>query len=484
MSVCDSWPSGLGMRCVAGVAAGGLLLAVAGAALADADADGDEPYSAGGSDCDDRDPLLSGRDLDGDGFSSCEGDCADSDGATFPDRPPSSGFNRVCTPLLSQGAAGSWNERQVVQPSVLWDGSRYRMYYRGHYSASSTAFGVATSVNGRSWTNSALNPVFSKGATGTWDSFGIAGPWVVHDPDDPSAPWKLYYHAKDQVAGTRAIGLATSSNGYAWTRYGTGPVLDHGVGADYDAKSAHAPAVFVADGVYHMYYSAKDATSVYTIAHATSLDGGYTWTKDASPVLYANPGKWDSQRVSHVWAQPLGQGVQFLYSGANNTDFLAIGGGAGEATDDPWSRDSEDPYLWDGPPGAFDDAAVYGGQIELFSSGEWMFYGGLDAPGDTANGKIGRAVNWFPALSVDAVAAVTYGRQVSITGRVRDTAPETADVYVLDQRRRVLGWAAPDEDGWFEVVVDDWHGYKMWSVEVFDAGGLSARRDVSLTLSP
>ncbi len=45
----------------------------------DADGDGAESASLGGTDCDDADPALNPNDADGDGWSTCEGDCADDD---------------------------------------------------------------------------------------------------------------------------------------------------------------------------------------------------------------------------------------------------------------------------------------------------------------------------------------------------------------------------------------------------------------------
>ena len=49
----------------------------------DLDEDGFAPIAAGGRDCDDTDPALNGLDADGDGQSTCEGDCDDSDPLTF-----------------------------------------------------------------------------------------------------------------------------------------------------------------------------------------------------------------------------------------------------------------------------------------------------------------------------------------------------------------------------------------------------------------
>ncbi len=454
-------------------------------ALADFDADGDESFALGGFDCDDRNASVDGFDDDGDGYSPCDGDCDDDNVSNAPDRSPTSGFIRGCSAVITAGATGEWNERQAVQPSLVNDGTTWRLYYRGHYQASLNAFGVATSTDGITWTQYASNPVLSPAATGSWDEFGLASPAVIYDPDDPSAPWKLYYHAKSLLDGSRSIGLATSTDGYAFTRYGTSPVVMHGTAGSYDDVSAHAPAVTLVDGLYHMYYSAKSAANVYSIVHAVSIDNGYTWTKDPSPVFFTDPlGSFDTVRVSHPWVAPLGDGMQFLYSGSTNSDFLAIGGGTSDDAAGDWIRDMADPYLWDGDAGIFDQASVYSGQLMVTRAGEVMYFSGLDGAGDSSNGGIGRATNWTPAIRVTQVPALLHGRDVTLTGTVYDTGPEDATVEILDHRGRVIGWGNPTASGSFSVTVHDFHGYKLWTVQVVDKGGLQKRKDIKFTLAP
>ncbi len=51
----------------------------------DVDGDGSDSAEFGGPDCDDSDPTITGDDLDGDGFSSCAGDCDDTRADVNPD---------------------------------------------------------------------------------------------------------------------------------------------------------------------------------------------------------------------------------------------------------------------------------------------------------------------------------------------------------------------------------------------------------------
>ena len=56
----------------------------------DADGDGDRAAHSGGTDCNDYDDSVDGLDVDGDGFSLCQGDCADGTDARSP------GLDEIC----------------------------------------------------------------------------------------------------------------------------------------------------------------------------------------------------------------------------------------------------------------------------------------------------------------------------------------------------------------------------------------------------
>jgi hypothetical protein len=47
-------------------------------------------------------------------------------------------------PVLSQGPPGSWDDEVVYQPSVLFDGSTYHMWFSGHNGPTNRQIGYAT----------------------------------------------------------------------------------------------------------------------------------------------------------------------------------------------------------------------------------------------------------------------------------------------------------------------------------------------------
>lgn len=104
-----------------------------------------------------------------------------------------------------------------------------------------------------------------------------------------------------------AVGLAYSSDGIHWIRFGINAVLiPSGDVADWDGKYAFRAAVIKLDNIYHMFYSGSNGLSdiglayAHGIGHASSIDG-ITWTKDSNnPIFITTQGiPW---RINHVLA--------------------------------------------------------------------------------------------------------------------------------------------------------------------------------------
>lgn len=168
-------------------------------------------------------------------------------------------------PVITVGAGGTWDDAHVAYSTVILDGSTYKMWYAGH-DGSTWKIGYATSSDGISWSKSGSNPVLSLGAGGTWDDVHVGYPFVIKD----GGTYKMWYTGND---GTNyRIGYATSSDGIAWTKYASNPVLNLGTSGSWD--DAHLGTIGVIfDGVtYKGWFGASDGTN-YRIGYATSPDG-------------------------------------------------------------------------------------------------------------------------------------------------------------------------------------------------------------------
>src|SRR3990172_3279815 len=109
----------------------------------------------------------------------------------------------------------AWDFTSVFPGTILHDGATYRMWFDGQGSA--VGIGVATSPDGRLWTEDPANPIF----TGTlgWESGVVVEPTVLREANGTYSMWY-----RGGVTGAAEIGKAWSPDGLSWTRWAA-PVL-------------------------------------------------------------------------------------------------------------------------------------------------------------------------------------------------------------------------------------------------------------------
>ncbi|MCP4873418.1 MAG: hypothetical protein GY898_32405 [Proteobacteria bacterium] len=234
----------------------------------DFDNDNDAGIGCGGSDCDDNDATVDGLNLDRDGFSSCNGDCDDSnayiapdqtescngvdtncdglvddtdptftndhdgdghvtsgcgeggddcdddDHHVFPDPIYTSGVNAECAPPVRPGFFSDLDYARISLPSYFVDpdtGMHY-IYYRGHHDQEAQAVFVSSSADAVTWTKepSAL----LEGLEDTeWDDRNVSNPSVIKlDEATYARPYVMAYHARASVGGDRSVGIATATD--------------------------------------------------------------------------------------------------------------------------------------------------------------------------------------------------------------------------------------------------------------------------------
>ena len=98
-------------------------------------------------------------------------------------------------PVLSAGAPGSWDDIFIANPCVIFDGTNYKMWYEG-FGGSARVIGYATSSDGISWTKHPQNPVLSTGAGGSWDELMVISPTVLFN----GSTYKMWYMGANSTA--------------------------------------------------------------------------------------------------------------------------------------------------------------------------------------------------------------------------------------------------------------------------------------------
>lgn len=138
----------------------------------------------------------------------------------------------------------SWDSHAIESMSVpIKDGNQWVIYYE-QWGDLCWTIGMATSVDGVSWTK-ATSPVISvldasSGNTGACD------PAPFKDVNG----WKMWYVYRASSSVEWALGYATSSNGRNWVQYSDNPVLT------VPGWGVFEPYVIKIDGKLRLYYQA------------------------------------------------------------------------------------------------------------------------------------------------------------------------------------------------------------------------------------
>jgi predicted GH43/DUF377 family glycosyl hydrolase len=219
-------------------------------------------------------------------------------------------------PVLDLGTQKSWDSIHIANPSVLFDGITYKMWYTG-FDGDHIRIGYANSADGIHWEKFPENPVLDIGAWGSNKNSDVWSPSVVFD----GVEYKMWYTGFD---GNMKIGFARSSDGIHWTK-ANAPVLDMGIWGSWDDRGAWSPSVLLDGFEYKMWYTGWNGVSA-GIGYATSTDG-INWVKPSnSPVLDpGTTGLWDYSYVSNPTVILQDNRYKMWYSGCTNDEIYKIG---------------------------------------------------------------------------------------------------------------------------------------------------------------
>lgn len=263
-------------------------------------------------------------------------------------------------PVLDVGSLGSWDDHGVWASSVIFNDGLYRMWYSGGTTDENIRIGYATSTDGESWTRFGSNPVLDVGPS-SWDSFQVSSPSVVFDgskycmwysgdngydvgyaTSSDGITWTKYSGNPVFTSGRYAsvifdgstykmwyetydynIGYATSSDGISWTSYNSNPVLTPGPSGSWDGFYVSAPSVVFDGSRYIMsYVGYKDTIFSREIGIAYSSDG-VTWTKDPNnPIVTPGvSGAWDCVMADHPSLLLVDSSVMMWYTGFDGSSY-------------------------------------------------------------------------------------------------------------------------------------------------------------------
>ncbi len=132
--------------------------------------------------------------------------------APGPDGP----WTVEAAPVLTEGAAGSWDAGGTAWPSVVQTSNGWSVYYAGRsaQAGATSAIGLATSTDGELWTKRP-DPVLT--ASADWELGSLDRPRVAVTSDGIA----MVYAGKQLTDR----GLALSADGVSWQRQGDAPAI-------------------------------------------------------------------------------------------------------------------------------------------------------------------------------------------------------------------------------------------------------------------
>jgi predicted GH43/DUF377 family glycosyl hydrolase len=244
----------------------------------------------------------------------------------------------------------------------------------------------------------ASNPILVSGGGGAWDNGWVHPNSLI---DMGNGTYRLYYSANNTPGDSNTpdhIGYATSTDGIAWTKYVSNPIVSPGAGGAWDdTKVDHFCVIRESASVWKAWYMGSNG-SLLRIGYATSSDG-ITWSKSGSnPVLSSTAATWDSAFVVPSKVLFISGTYYLFYWGGTSTGTQTTWKiGLATSTDGiTWTKSGNNPILSGAGSGDW-DAGVLDVDVVHIGNTFFMFYQGNVSSGN--NSAIGIAtstdlINW------------------------------------------------------------------------------------------
>jgi len=238
------------------------------------------------------------------------------------------------------------------------------------------------------------NPILTPGEPGSWDELFVSAPQVVFFKNT----FYLFYMGGNE-AGQMAVGLATSYDGFNFTKFTGNPLLAPD-GTGFDAFTLGPGIVLKDDTTWVMYYNGQELAGYApgaSVGRATAKQLTGPWIRNNTPVLTSGKkGEWDDGFILPCSVMKLENGsYRIYYTGGREIsgwkDFFI---GMAESTDginwkkynDPSTTEhpfrESDPVFQSGNPGEWDEKSVWMANITKQSSGFRMYYAGSKGEGE------------------------------------------------------------------------------------------------------
>ena len=249
--------------------------------------------------------------------------------------------------VVDIGEEGTYDAGHATYPTVIKDGSTYKMWYTGSDGGNNRII-YCDSNDGKNWNNHQL--VVDLGDEGTYDTVYAYGPTVVKD----GSVYHMWYTGRE---GTNyRIIYCNSTDGKNWNNHQV--VVDIGDEGTYDTTRSANPTVKKEGSVYHMWYTGRDASND-RIIYCNSTDGK-NWNNHQVVVDIGEEGTYDTtgsiapetlldNNIYKMWYQGYdGSNYHILYAEEDPCPSGMVSYWPMDESDVGNDLDSSDTGLWNG----------------------------------------------------------------------------------------------------------------------------------------
>lgn len=262
-------------------------------------------------------------------------------------------------PIVSKGQPGAWDDRFTDPGAVIYHDGMFYMFRNGFRAfPGESQIGDVTSPDGYTWTKQLDEPVL-KTSDVPYAKIAMYASSVIWQ--DNCWVLFFYTWDSNSFPGSSVIGRAAECIGgpaMAQWYVGAEPVLQPGAKGEWDDQQVLAPHVLKTDNGYAMYYSGVNASGIQMIGMATSKDG-VAWTKyndpattekpyaDSDPVFQpAEKGAWDGASVHQPRVFQTENGWIMIYRGVSDMRGANMKLGLATSVDGVhWERYSGNPIF-------------------------------------------------------------------------------------------------------------------------------------------
>ncbi len=202
-------------------------------------------------------------------------------------------WRKYIKPILAVGQSSDWDDRSIVASDIVFVNGLFYMWYRGSRSPNQeySSIGLAFSKDGVHWKKYNANPILKPGPRGSWDDKQVCDPTVLFE--EKTKLFQMWFSGESyksqaevcakmrsdnlKAGAGKMVGYAVSNDGILWDKLKSNPVIVlmdkiEWLNRRWQVDRVDNPCVILDKGVYKMWFRIKARRASF-IGYTVSEDG-------------------------------------------------------------------------------------------------------------------------------------------------------------------------------------------------------------------